>query len=259
MKTWMVIIGLMGCSLCFGAGKSITKDAGPFRVVFNLVEKMDRLSNYQICVYGAGKAVTLQTEWWAENDRRSVSSLARLTGMKDGYLFIPRSCGGGNAWACDQEWVIAFDRGPKVLGAVGRHVGAKRPGESLQNGLFRDGFNGLEINPYTCHAAAPSFEIFLELKKGRFVVEKEATWRRNAIPGGYKRKMSRSAWDNERKEEAVSAFIGDLALIRLCDRKNEWGLALSEGEKVFGSIRANEVADYVAKAVSKYKPGKAMQ
>jgi hypothetical protein len=265
---WVGMLGAMATglavSLSFGGAPSalpsFSKSCPPFQVTFQVtfqVKATEPIYEFQNLVSCGGKAVTLETLWHSKSFEEAKRNLEDLTGVKDGYLFTPGSCGGGNAWRCEVEYVIACNRGPQVLGALGRHVDWKNPGESLKNGLFQDGFDGLEINPFTCHAAAPSFGLFLERKKERFVVAKDATWRSNkVIVGNFQTRLEAGTGKNETEEEAKSAFLGALAIARLCDQKKEWESTLRRGRKVFGRAKADKMAKYVVKTLSKYRPAR---
>jgi len=261
---WVGMLGVMVMGLfvspTFGgesnALASFSKSCSPFQVTFQ-VKATEPIYEFQNIVSCGGKTVTFGTLWHSGSLEEAVRGLENLTGVKDGYLFTPGSCGGGNAWRCEVEYVIACDRGPQVLGALGRHIDWKKPGGSLKDGLFQDGFDGLEINPFTCHAAAPSFGLFLELKKGRFVVAKDPTWRSNtAVMGNFQVRFRAGIGKDETEEEAKSAFLGALALARLCDQKTEWKSTLQLGQKVFGRARADKMAKYVVKTLSKYRPAR---
>jgi hypothetical protein len=233
--------------------KVFSKSCPPYLVTFRQLRRMDNIFSFQTLVACDDRTITLSTDWRAEDLQDAVKTLGRLTGVKDGYLFTPRSCAGGNAWRCETEYVISRDRGPKVLGAVGRHEDWKKPGMSLKDGLFLDGFDGLEINPFTCHAAAPSFEVLLVLKGDRFTVAKDATWRMNAEQySQYQGTMT----DMVDVGTITANYLGGLALTRLCGKKAEWDRIVKAGKTVLGSKAGEHMADYVAKKVSKYRLGR---
>jgi hypothetical protein len=264
LNVFVFVIGILWTSTVEATNvpkvKPIFLSCSPYRVTFQLVKSMNRFYDIQTRVACGGQMIHLNTQWHAESYEEAVKDLKKLTGVKDGYLFTPWSCGGGNAWRCEMEYVISCDRGLQVLGALGRHVDWENPGESLKDGLFRDGFDGLEINPFTCHAAAPSFELFLMRENGSFVVAKDPTWRNNtAVMVNFQMRFRAGIGKGETEEEAKSAFLGALVLAMLCGQKTEWGSTLRTGQEIFGRAKAKAMADYVVKTLSKYRPARIPQ
>ena len=257
MKNCFLWVGLLCIWSFVSAEAPFTKEMGPYRVTYQLVRHFENIFSFRAIVISGRQSVTLATDWRANNEAEAVRQIDRLTGEKDGYLFTPFSCAGGNAWRCEAETVVTNEPRLRVLGAVGRHVDWKKPGESLKDGLFQDGFDGLEINPFTCHAAAPSFTLFLEMKKGRFVVAKESTWRMNeTVMNRFRKTYQMAGGKSGSKEEVQSAFLGALALARLCDRTSDWMRVSREGDKIFGRIENEKMSNYVAKTLAKYCPAR---
>jgi len=250
MRIWLMWVAWACCSLCLGMESPSSKDAGPYHVTFQRIGQMDNIFSFRTIVSSGGHTVTLTTDWRAKDEVEALERLGRLTGEKDGVLFTPYSCAGGNAWRCELEVVVTNEPRLRVFGAVGRHVDWKKPGMSLKDGLFRDGFDGLEINPFTCHADAPSFEVLLERKGNHLVLAKEATWRMNEGPFS---KYQQTMMSKADRQTITSAYLGALALTRICDRKKEWEATVRMGKDVLGRTDAERMVNYMGKTIAKYK------
>lgn len=244
--------------LCFLGGSGVSASAesagsrefGPYRVAFQCVERHAPIFSFRILISSQGRSVTLSTEWRAKDEKEAARSLSRLTGVKEGYLFVPYSCAGGNAWRCELENVLTASPRLRVLGAVGRRVDGKKPGESLREGRFFDGFDGLEINPFTCHAAAPSFEVVLRVRGKGLALDPDATW---ALNEGLRKDDLSTLQTSKDAPTLASAYLRALALTRACGRGKEGAEFRRWGRQALGANEAARMENYVTLMLPKYK------
>jgi hypothetical protein len=106
------------------------------------------------------------------------ASFADVIAM-DGYLFVPASCGGGNASKC--QGYQAFATKPK-LAWLGNVTG-KWDGNNVvpyQDGVFYDTGDMLEINDLLNHAESPRYPVAYTEAQGQLSFDAERTWKLNA-------------------------------------------------------------------------------
>ncbi|MEW6352513.1 MAG: hypothetical protein AB1646_25990 [Thermodesulfobacteriota bacterium] len=167
---------------------------------------------------------------------QAVSDIRQGTGWKQGYLFVPTSCGTGNMWRCHAEHVFAVRKDKLVhFGTVvpmPERSQGRGPGNALQDGFFYDTHSVLETNRLTCHASAPAIEVAMVERDGILVIDRERTWqihkRRADSAGGTPRIPVPP--DVEREGERAGLLF-DAALALLCGRREEYAKAHAEAKK----------------------------
>ena len=105
-----------------------------------------------------------------------LDKLKESIAWKGKYLFVPTSCGSGNAWRCDimQIFMMSNDRLIKVGEA---EIDTDK--EEYKVGKFHDIYDKLESNDLTCHADAPGFDIVMYENNGTMVANLTETWEKN--------------------------------------------------------------------------------
>jgi len=196
---------------------------------------------------------SVETGWVADNLKAALKEMKHLTGVKKGYLFVPESCGGCNAWRGQVENVY------KIHGGMPRKIGRlacrndHEPGSSLGKDGFWDYFDGLEINAYTCHAASPGFAVALNDSQDHLTLDVERTWIMNqGVLKGYLDGIRRNDLRDDRKEELKSEYLGAMALAKLCGKELVWKSTLDIGKKAFGNSLAVDMSNAASKSVESY-------
>jgi hypothetical protein len=139
------------------------------------------------------------------------------------YLFVRSECGGGTAWACNQEIVFKVTGGhADRIGAF--EVGEKRlPGLSLREGYFVDTYDKLEFSAGLSHMSAPRFELAIREEGGQLTVLPDVTWSINRVQ--YERFNALiSSWlygHSEDEDEVFEAIVNTAVLARYCGRDRE--------------------------------------
>ncbi|HUO58653.1 MAG TPA: hypothetical protein VMV05_10810 [bacterium] len=217
----------------------------PYLVRFQLIRQMEHYLQLKVSVIAGPATLGFTTGWVAPTPGEARDELARLTGIKEGYLFVPESCGGGNAWRCEVEHIYHSEGGLREVGTAIRNVNAQGPGECLKDGFFRDVFNALEITPFTAHYASPAFELYRKDDGRRLSLDLAETWKRNRWRyEDYANRLQPTA-DPAKKEALRSNFLGALALSGLCGKTAEWNGAIRQGRRVLGKKTAGQMEAYV--------------
>jgi hypothetical protein len=97
----------------------------------------------------------------------------------DGFLFVPASCGGGNAAKCEGWELFSTQGGLKWLGNISGKWDGQRA-VPYEAGLFYDTGDMLEINDLLNHAQSPRYVMAYSFKDGALQFETEKTWALNA-------------------------------------------------------------------------------
>ncbi len=144
------------------------EDFPPWLIVFQITARHAREQfRWSTGVWGAGKP------------QDGIALLRKATAWKSGYLFVPESTGGGNAWRVSREHVLAIRAGHLVhLGEI--LAGEHGPGSGYEAGYFGDVYDKFELNELTDHASAPWFQVFSREKDGGLTVDLEYTWQQDA-------------------------------------------------------------------------------
>jgi hypothetical protein len=193
----------------------------------------------RIKVRGPGAAYGSETYGFeTEHQRKSdfVNGLRAQTGWKDGVLFVPHSCGGGNAWRCNLQLLYKVVDGKLIeLGSVQAGLEGQPVGSNLVDGFIEDDFDLLENNSLTSHAAAPGFTIVLQVTADSLVVDADRTWERNVFD--YRANEERLGCEGPGCElivdpqERASMALHMAALAKYTGRDAEYAQALALAEK----------------------------
>jgi hypothetical protein len=221
----------------------------------------------RLVVRGPGAEYASETYGFeTEHQRKSdfVESLRRQIGWKDGVLFVPHSCGGGNAWRCNLQLLYRIDDGKLVeLGAVKAGLEGHPIGNNLVDGYIEDDFDLLENNSLTSHAAAPGFTIVLRITPKGLVVDAERTWERNIFD--YRANEERLGCEGPGcelivdPEERASMALHMAALAKYTDRDDELAVALALAEKTldpagFEALKKELAAVVPGALMTSFKP-----
>lgn len=138
----------------------------------------------RIKVSGGGASFSSESYGYASHNQSKddfLASLRRQTGWNADVLFVPHSCGGGNAWRCNLQLLYRITGGKLIeLGSVEAGPEGQPPGSTFHDGVIEDSFDLLETNSLTSHAAAPWFTIVLRVTPEHLVPDADRTWERNA-------------------------------------------------------------------------------
>ena len=153
---------------------------GTLKVLLTETHAMDeRYADYQLEVTdGVTRLCFSSGAMGSPRERRA--SFNQVLSL-DGYLFVPASCGGGNAAKC--QGYQAFATKPK-LRWLGNLTG--RWGEQDQNvvvydkGVFYDTGDQLEINDLLSHAESPRYVVAYTAQAQGLVFDPARTWAENA-------------------------------------------------------------------------------
>lgn len=97
----------------------------------------------------------------------------------DGFLFVPASCGGGNASKCQGWQAFSTQGGLKWLGNLtGKWDGQQA--KPYDAGVFFDTGDMLEINDLLNHAQSPRYVMAYRLNAGALSFDSAKTWELNA-------------------------------------------------------------------------------
>lgn len=119
---------------------------------------------------------TLLADYEANPD--SVKTDRRLSGWKEGYLFIRQRCS-GMAWRCVVDQVFALRSGKLVhLGEV-ESSACQTVGCSYVDGSFADLFDAMPVNPVTGRPDAPPLRIVRVVEGEVLVASMDKTWAAN--------------------------------------------------------------------------------
>jgi hypothetical protein len=116
---------------------------------------------------------TLLADYEASPD--SVETDRRMSGWKDGFLFIRQRCS-GTAWRCVVDQVFTLDADKLVhLGEVESRA-CQTVGCAYADGSFADLFDALPVNPVTGMADAPPLRIQRIAQGAALSTSVERTW-----------------------------------------------------------------------------------
>lgn len=167
--------------------------------------------------------------------KEAISDIRTGTGWKNGYLFVPSECGGGNAWRCNTEHVFSLRKGKLInIGEVGYGISKDNgPGSTYDNGYFYDYYDKFEINKLTSHASAPGIVMLMKEVDGIFVQDLSRTWDFNA--NRYKENKEiiekyKKAKDGWQTEEYIRPLLGNAVLSKFCGKNTELEYILKQAE-----------------------------
>ena len=153
----------------------------------------------------------------------AVKVLRSTTVWRPPYLFVRTECGGGNAWACNEEVVF------RLHGRRLRRFGVfavnddRKAAASFHGDHFDDLYDRME--GLLCHACSPSFRMAVRDSNGRQIVESALTWEHNqpwyaASFRAVSAHRPGRPWPADSFEELLRCSL----LARYCNRKDELGL-----------------------------------
>lgn len=177
-----------------------------------------------------------------------IADIRRGTIWKNGYLFVPYSCGPGNAWRCRGKYVFAVRHGRLI--SIGEIAG------EFSDGLFHDIYDRLEVNDLTPHVNAPRFVIVMKEENGKFMADLNRTWAHNRRQYAQcfeeiHQYIERRGHDSENWKSVVPPILNNAALAKYCNRSRELDLAVHQAK----SILPKEPFALFEKLVSSVKPG----
>ncbi|MEW6531255.1 MAG: hypothetical protein AB1473_10485 [Thermodesulfobacteriota bacterium] len=190
---------------------------------------------------------------------KAIEEIRKGVGWKEGYLFVPSSCGTGNAWKCHTDVAFAVKQGNLVkLGyfSGGLHPWRPGPGGSYVNGYFYDVFDWLEVNPLTGHATAPPFFKVMKEDDGLVFADLDRTW-------GYNVEYYKKACDDiddyiktyggnvHEWASIVSSLLLCAALAKYCDRQPEPDLAMRQAKDLLPEKEFRVFEDLIERRVVK--------
>ena len=197
----------------------------------------------------------------AKDQDEAISVLKRVTGWKEGYLFVREDCGGGNAWRCDLDHVFAIRQGR--LNHLGE-VAAGMPWDSLvgkyKDGYFTDIYNKFEINDLTSHAHAPGMTLFLQEKGGHLQVNLEYTCLQNRevfmedaakIAGNRGKEF---ADENSRAVYLIPPILSNAVYAKYCRRGTELSHIMRVAKSVLTKHELQKFLAILAQVVPGEKP-----
>lgn len=119
---------------------------------------------------------TLLADYEANPD--SVEKDRRLSGWKEGYLFIKQRCS-GTAWRCVVDQVFALRSGKLIHMGEVESSACQTVGCAYVDGLFADLFDAMPVNPVTGRADAPPLRVLRVAEGGGLATSTEKTWAAN--------------------------------------------------------------------------------
>lgn len=112
------------------------------------------------------------------NSRERRGSFSEVI-QKDAYIFVPASCGGGNASKCRGYQAFATTDNLKWLG----HITGRWDGDKVvvyEDGVFFDTGDMLEINDLLSHAESPRYALAYTYNGRSLVFDPARSWSLNA-------------------------------------------------------------------------------
>lgn len=201
----------------------------PVVVTAELLEIIDgNYHSFNLTVIGEGATYSVRSDLISKSLDDAIGYLTRTSGWNDKYLFVRDECTGSNAWRCSLDHVYTIVSNNKLV-----HVGQVLAGEeekvgpSYSNGYFRDIYDKFEMNELTSHAGAPAFELVIKEVNGRFVVDRDLTWKENEAAYRQDRLMIEKSLqqitndDFESDNEIVRALFSNSILSKYCGREAE--------------------------------------
>lgn len=217
MRPSLLVLALLPLA-CFKPAGPEVWSAGGVRVLLQETRALDeRFAEYRLEVTDGTQRLC-----WSSSQMGGAPQRRRELGKafeKDGYLFVPASCGGGNASKC-RGWQ-AFALKPKLrwLGNfTGRWDGSNV--SVYDQGVFYDTGDMLEINDLLNHSQSPRYAMaYTDAGEGGLAFQSEKTWQLNA--------------------EAYKGVGGDApgllykaGLAKLCGKNAELRAQLKESDRV---------------------------
>lgn len=149
---------------------------------------------------------------------------------KEGHLFVPASCGGGNASKCVGYQAFALEPELKYLG----NVTGRWDGQAVlvyDNGVIYDTGDQLEINELLSHAESPRYTVAYTSTAGKLAFDAERTWGLNATPYA-------DAQDDP------PGFLHRAGLAKLCGKTKELAAVTAKAKRAFdkGRFKAFEAS-----------------
>ncbi len=211
----------------------------PVRVEATLTDIDPHQCGFDVTVSYKTDSFDFSTSVWVEKSSPDLAAVANnLAGWKSGYLFIHRGCGGGNAWRCDTEEVLAIRDGMlKDLGEVSTYFSRGteyKPGASMEDDYFVDVNNALEM--VSCHACAPAVKIILKERNGQLMEDSRLTWKANKKIFDQSldivKKWHKSK-ERERLQEVGDAILFVALASKFCDKDRLYKKIISYAKEWF--------------------------
>lgn len=175
-------------------------------------------STFQTQVRFKGQELCWSNGPFGISNREVRATLSRVV-YQDRYLFVPSSCGGGNASKCQGYQAFATQGELRWLGNLtGRWDG--RNVIAYEQGRFYDTGDMLEINDLLAHYESPRYALAYSQAGGQLRFEPAQTWALNA----------------ERFKEAPNNTAAGLlyraGLAKLCGKSAELRAAQAQADKL---------------------------
>jgi hypothetical protein len=206
---------------------------GPPSVEMRLSDNFDDMHfRFQVEITHHGNGFTYETEFSAKGLADALTKQRNRTGWKDGRFFAWASCGGGNAWRCDREYVFRLEDDRLIY--LGENVCPywedPKPGNSFKGGYYFDIYDKLQDCGYVCRGCAPHVKIVKHENQGRLVVDTQLTWLKN-IPKFRENELriQKAVWEKKRNNppepgypyEAREILLFNATLAKYCSRPKE--------------------------------------
>jgi len=165
----------------------------------------------------------------AENPSALNEEVEKIFSERPNYILVYNSCGGGNAWRCDREYVVRRSD-LRNLGEVAPQGGADETpdsGKSLSAGLFKDIYDHLESNGITPHAGAPGVKIIVRERNDNLYVDPELTTELNKD----RLTAALSAVQDTEKPDAA-AFLYAALFAKYLDRQKSYVAVMAKAKTV---------------------------
>lgn len=158
----------------------VTFDQHGIRVSLREIRNPEReYSTYQTRVEGMGKAYCWSNGPFGDDTARQIRKDLGAVLYLDGYLFVPVSCGGGNASKCRGYQAFATKPSLHWLGDLtGRWDGDNVT--VYADGVFYDTGDMLEINDLLAHYESPRYAMAYTEAEDRLDFDAAKTWALNA-------------------------------------------------------------------------------
>lgn len=187
----------------------------------------------------------------------AIEQVRKGVGWKDDYLFVPSSCGSGNAFNCDTEHVFAMRDGALVK--IGEFVGnfnfrAPAPGRTYGAGHFYDIY--VVGHPYLPRAELPIYSIAMKDENGRLVPDVEWAWENNFKEYGRRfeniqRHIDQQGANKAKWRDVLPDLLYCGGLANYCERQPELDLIMERAKALLPS----EVFDGLKPTIDSVVPG----
>jgi len=165
---------------CIKPAGPVLWQTGPLKVLLTETHSMDeRYAQYRLEVTDGKRRLCFSSSAMGSPRERRANFNQVIN--QDGYLFVPTSCGGGNASKC--QGYQAFATTPKLrwLGNLtGRRTEQDQNVVVYDKGIFYDTGDQLEINDLLSHAASPRYVVAYTAGAQSLVFDPARTWAENA-------------------------------------------------------------------------------